>query len=63
MLNRVGVDGTGRYPDSSGHETCQFGWNRGSFKLSSLFFRGGGFLLFLEGFPCSLLERGLENEL
>lgn len=36
MPKSVGMDGTGRYPDFEWAQLCQFGWNRGSYKLSSL---------------------------
>lgn len=51
MLKLVGMDGTGRYPDSSGHVMCQFGWNRGSYKLSSLVFLGTGVFLCFPSIP------------
>ena len=35
LLRLLGIDGTGRYPDTSGRPRRQFGWNRGSYYTSS----------------------------
>lgn len=51
MLKLVGVDGTGRYPDSSGHFCVNLGGTAEATSSRPCFIRDGSFFVFPESSP------------